>query len=67
MYCSSPLVVYGENYAHKPFPCDHRDVGRNVDMCRDIDVGVVADGRIRTCYLCFIYTPIFTVSLILVE
>jgi len=36
-------------------------------MCRDVGVGVVADGRIRMCYLCFIYTPIFTVSLVLVE
>ena len=27
-------------------------------------VGVVVDGRVRTCYLCFIYTPVFTVSFV---
>jgi len=28
------------------------------------EIGVVIDGRIRTCYLCFIYTPSSTVSFV---
>ena len=28
------------------------------------EIGVVIDGRIRTCYLCFTYTPASTFSFV---
>ena len=31
------------------------------------EIGVVIDGRIRTCYLCFTYTPASTASLFLIK
>jgi len=29
---------------------------------KEREIGVVTDGRIRKCYLCFTYTPVSTVS-----
>jgi len=36
-------------------------------MWRNTEIGVVIHGRTRTWYLGFTYTPVFTVSLIVVK
>jgi len=36
-------------------------------MKRNREIGVVIDGRIRTCYLCFTYISVSTVSFVLVK
>jgi len=34
-------------------------------MWVNTEIGAVIHGRIKMCYLCFTYTPVFTVSLVL--
>jgi len=36
-------------------------------MWGDTGIGAVIHGRVRTCNLCFTYTPVFTDSLVLVD
>ena len=36
-------------------------------MKRNREIGVVIDRRIRTCYLCFAYISVSTVSFVLVK
>ena len=40
----------------------HGSVQRNKSMEGNREIGVVIDRRIKTCYLCFTYTPISTVE-----
>jgi len=35
-----------------------------VQACGEIEIGVMIDGRFSMYYLCFIYTPVFTVGLV---
>ena len=58
------LAVYGIDYDDMSFVCYHR---RNKGMGGNIERGVVIYGKIGTCYLCFTYTPVFTVNLVLSE
>jgi len=44
--------------------CYHGSVRKNKGMWGNTEIGVVSYGGIRTCYLCFTYTPVFTVSLV---
>ena len=44
-----------------------RECTGNKDMWGDTGIGAVIHGRVRTCNLCFTYTPVFTDSLVLVD
>ena len=58
-------VVYGIDYIDMSFLCYQGSVRRNKGMWRNAEINVVIHGRIRTCYLYFTYTPVFTVNLVL--
>jgi len=42
-------------------------VQRNAEFWRETEISAMIDGGIRMCYLCFIYTLVFTISLALAE
>ena len=59
MYCSSALVVYGEDHAYMSFFRCHGNGRRNMDIRRDIEVVVVIGVRIRrVTHASFIQLPL---------
>ena len=59
------LTVYRVDHTDMSFLRYHGSEWRNKGMRRNTEIGVVIYGRIMTCYLCFTYTPVFTVSLVI--
>jgi len=53
------------DYTNMSFLCYHESVQRNKGIWWNTERGVVIHGRIWTWCLCFTYTPVFTVSLVL--
>jgi len=47
-----------------PFLCCHESELKNKGRWGNTGVGLAIHGAIRTCYLCFTNTPIFSVSLV---
>jgi len=62
--CLSSLKVYRVDSTNMSFLCYHESI-RNKDMWGNTEIGVVIRRKIRTCYLCFPHTPVFTDSLVL--
>ena len=60
------FTVYGIDYTDMFFLCYHVSARRSKGMWGNniIEIGTVIHGRIRGCYLCFTYKPIFAVSFV---
>ena len=56
------LAVYGADFTNILLFCYHGSMQRNKDMWENTEISVVIHGRIRTCYLYFVYAPVFTGS-----
>ena len=61
IHCST---VYGIVRADMSFLYYHGSIRRYKGMWENTEMGVVIRRKIRTCYSCFTYAPVFTVSLV---
>ena len=59
------LTVYEVNHTEMSLLLYQGSARRNKGMWGTTEIGVMICGRIRTCYLCFTYTSVFTVNLVL--
>lgn len=63
--CFGSSTVYGVESTDMSFPYYRGGIRKNSGIWRNTEIVLVNHGRIRTYYLCFTDTPIFTDSLVL--